>query len=131
MAARKKKEDLQGSLFAAAAPLPRALPVEADDQAPDLAAARPAPESSTRLVPEEASVAAPVTSPASEQEHLATNYRLNWWVRERPNGVRVVPMVDGQFLIERVRDNGTTFSAWFATRDELEQLVARGAEALK
>ena len=124
MGARKKKtEDAQASLFAAVStvasgtevprPRPRFDEDELDLHTPLPRTKAPAPD----VV-------------VTDQEYLSANYRLNWWVRERPNGVTVTPCADGQYLVERVRDNGTTFAAWLATRVELEQLVEKAKEAL-
>lgn len=132
MAARKRKDDGQASLFGAATPTyAEKVATTVDTIEPEPLPARRSEEPSSGVLPRTDEAPAPESEPRTELEHLATNYRMNWWVRPRPNGVTVKEYADGQFLIERVRDNGSTFSAWFATRDELEQLIARATEALR
>jgi hypothetical protein len=52
-------------------------------------------------------------------------------VERKADGVTVVPHLNGQWLVSRVRDDGTSFCGAFYSRAELEQLVAAATEALR
>lgn len=131
MAARKKAStpDTQSSLFAA--PLPVRMPVV---------------ESVNRLPPPEAmhgyadqfggedfpsrapTIAELPRSVANDEEPKAPEVRES---TRKPDGVSVVLHMSGQYLVERIRDNGTTYAGWLATRAELEALREAIGEALE
>lgn len=115
MSAKKKKGELQSNLFALAyAPRP-AAPAPVDPPA------APKPDTFMPFPPERAPISNEVDQPAPPVRS----------VDRRPDGIAITPCIHGNFVVARVRDNGTTFVEWTCSRSELEQLVHAGTEALR
>ena len=106
MAARKRKEDTQSSLFAA--------PTYAQTTTAAVEAVAPPPEPVTypTFPPERAPIANEVESPAPP-------VRPRIW---EPDGVAVVHTVDRRFSVRRLRHDGTTYVDVTFTEAELRSL---------
>lgn len=95
-------------------------------------APEPEPEPEERA-PRAKSIAAVLAPPVgdAQQNDVEPPAPLLRETTRKPDGVRVVQHVNGEFLVERVREDGGSYAGVFYTRVELAALVAFASEVLR
>lgn len=121
MAARKRKEDPQASLFGATVPTYASTVARAVD------AVTFSDEDELDLAPLPAPAAVTVKLPVPTGP-LAGPREVN---TIEANGVACVQLVGGDYLVSRVRHDGSSYARVVYSRAELEQLIVCVSEALR